>query len=93
MIVWIYNIFTTDQMWYKCVGICDIITIVKIKLSFTIIIGNVTNVIFSNTFLPHLISSKYIVNPYFHAVGSCAMCGHIVRQLCLQHANYIMADG
>ena len=39
MIVWIYNIFTTDQMWCTCVskyGICDINTIVNIKLSFTI---------------------------------------------------------
>ena len=34
MIVWIYNIFTADQMWCKCVsknGICDINTIVNIK--------------------------------------------------------------
>ena len=39
MKVWIYNIFTTDQMWCKCVckyGICDINTIVNIKDSFTI---------------------------------------------------------
>ena len=39
MKVWIYNIFTTDQMWCKCVskyGICDINTVVNIKLSFTI---------------------------------------------------------
>ena len=39
MIVWIYNIFTTDQMWYKCVSkyvICDINTIVNIMLSFSI---------------------------------------------------------
>ena len=39
MIVWIYNIFTTDQMWCKCVskyGICDINSVVNIKDSFTI---------------------------------------------------------
>ena len=39
MKVWIYNIFTTVQMWCKCVSkycICDINTVVNIKLSFTI---------------------------------------------------------
>ena len=39
MIVWIYNIFTTDQMWYKCVskyGICDINNVEIINDSFTI---------------------------------------------------------
>ena len=35
MIVWIYTIFTTDQIWYQCVSkydihVCDINTIVNI---------------------------------------------------------------
>ena len=41
MKVWIYNIFTTDQMWYKYVskyGICDINTVVNIKDSFTTVL-------------------------------------------------------
>ena len=66
MIVWIYNIFITDQMRYKCVskyGICDINTVVNIKLSFTI--AEMSHIQHLHT---HLNSSKYIVNPNFHAV-------------------------
>ena len=39
IIVCIYNVFTINQMWYKCFskyGICDINTIVNIKDSFTV---------------------------------------------------------
>ena len=50
-------------------GICDINTIVNMKLSFTVAeMSHIT--IFINTFTPHLIDSKYIVNPTFHLVST-----------------------
>ena len=50
-------------------GICDINTIVSMKLSFTVAeMSHIT--IFSNTFTPHLIDSKYFVNPTFHLVST-----------------------
>ena len=53
--------------WCKSVskyGICDINTIVNMKLSFTVAeMSHIT--IFISTFTPHLIDSKYIVNPTF----------------------------
>ena len=55
MKVWIYNIFTTDQMWCKCVskyGICDINTIANIKLSFTI--AEMSHIQYLHTHLHHM---------------------------------------
>ena len=55
MKVWIYNIFTTDQMWCKCVskyGICDINTIVNIKLSFTI--AEMSHIQYLHTHVHHI---------------------------------------
>ena len=57
MKVWIYNIFTTDEMWCKCVSkycICDINIIVNIKDSFTI--AEMSHIQYLHT---HLNSSKY----------------------------------
>ena len=63
MKAWIYNILTTVQMWRKCVCICNISAIVNENFIFTAVLT-----IFTNTFAPHLSSSKYIVNPNVHAV-------------------------
>ena len=55
MRVWIYNIFTADQMWCKCVskyGICDINTIVNIKDSFTIVL--MSHIRYFHTHLHHI---------------------------------------
>ena len=50
-------------------GICDINTIVNMKLSFTA--AEMSHIIiFINTFTPHLIDSKYIVNPTFQLVST-----------------------
>ena len=38
MKVWIYNIFTTVQMWCKCVCICEISAIVNESFIFTIVL-------------------------------------------------------
>ena len=47
--------------------ICDISAIVNESIIFTaVLMSHVTHL--HNTFAPHLISSKYIVNPNFHAV-------------------------
>ena len=60
-------------MWCKCVCkycICDISAIVNENFIFTQYFVDVTYTIFTNTFVPHFISSKYIVNPNYHAVIS-----------------------
>ena len=60
--------------WHKSVskygtGTCGINTIVNMKLSFTVAeTSHIT--IFFNTFTPHLIDSKYIVNSNFHLVST-----------------------
>ena len=71
IIIRIYNGFTTNQRWCKCVskyGICDINTVVNLMF-FIYYSGNVTYTIFTYTFARHLINSTYNVHPNYCAVN------------------------
>ena len=66
IIIWIYNVFTIDQVWCKCVnkyGIHDFNTIVNIKDSLTI--AEMSHIQYLRTYLN---KSKYNVNPNYYGV-------------------------
>ena len=66
MIVWIYTIFTTDQMRYKCVSTCESIPTYtfaphlnssKLSCSVFVLRGDVIEVAYSNCMLVHYIDA------------------------------------
>ena len=62
--IWIYLVFTINQMCCKCIYMsCQHCRKYKTFLYYS---GNVTYAIFTYTFAPHVINSKYMVNPNYH---------------------------